>query len=139
MARRESFIYEFGSFRFDPRDGCLKDANRSISLPPRAAELLEVLLRNAGEIVSKEELLDGVWRARGLNVEEGNLAYTVHHLRHAFGDSPEGRRCIETVPRRGYRFVAPVTLVPAIQRGLPAATPPGRPPAGGPTGACRDL
>ena len=115
----EHFIYEFDSFRFDPRDGSLRDANRSISLTPRASELLEVLLRNAGHLVSKKELLDGVWHARGVNVEEGNVAYTIHHLRHAFGDRSSGRRCIETVPRRGYRFVAPVTVVPAFDRTLP--------------------
>ncbi|HEY3053228.1 MAG TPA: winged helix-turn-helix domain-containing protein [Thermoanaerobaculia bacterium] len=124
MSRQQRFVYEFGSFRFDPQEGSLRDSERSISLPPRASELLEVLVENATNIVSKEALLDRVWRAHGLFVEEGNVAYTVHLLRGALGEGSGGRKYIENVPRRGYRFAVPVTLVPGEPSGISAFVSP---------------
>src|SRR5262249_40256710 len=77
-----------------------------VALPPKDLETLLVLVERAGNIVSKEELLEKVWP--GVFIEEGNLSRRIFNLRQALGDKPDGRKYIETVPRRGYRFVAPV-------------------------------
>ena len=77
-----------------------------VALPPKDLETLLVLVEKAGRIVSKEELLEKVWP--GVFIEEGNLARRVFNLRQALGDTPDGGEYIETIPRRGYRFVAPV-------------------------------
>ena len=77
-----------------------------VTLPPKDLETLLVLVERAGHIVEKEELLEKVWP--GVFVEEGNLARHIFNLRQVLGDSPDGRKYIETIPKRGYRFVAPV-------------------------------
>ena len=77
-----------------------------VTLPPKDLETLLVLVENAGHIVEKEELLEKVWP--GVFIEEGNLARHVFNLRQALGDTADGRPYIETIPRRGYRFVATV-------------------------------
>src|SRR6185295_11015278 len=82
-----------------------------ISLPPKAFDTLTVLIERRGHLVSKEELLREVWPDRF--VEESNLALNVHTLRKMLGDGrSEGVRYIETVPKKGYRFVGEVVLVP---------------------------
>lgn len=77
-----------------------------VSLPPKDLETLLVLVQRSGHIVEKEELLERVWP--GVFIEEGNLARHIFNLRQVLGDSPEGRKYIETIPKRGYRFVAVV-------------------------------
>jgi len=87
-----------------------------LTLPPKDLETLLVLVENAGHIVEKEELLEKVWP--GVFIEEGNLARHVFNLRQALGDTADGRPYIETIPRRGYRFVA------AVQEDGEAVAPP---------------
>jgi len=77
-----------------------------VTLPPKDLETLLVLVERAGHIVEKEELLEKVWP--GVFVEEGNLARHIFNLRQVLGDTEDGRKYIETIPRRGYRFVAAV-------------------------------
>lgn len=101
-------ILEFGDFRFDPEQRLLTRESRCLELAPKALELLAVLLRNAGRIVSKDHLLDTVWPDSA--VEEGNLAVHIFALRRALGD-PSHTKYIETIPRRGYRFVTPISFV----------------------------
>ena len=84
-----------------------------VTLPPKDLETLLVLVENAGHIVEKEEILEKVWP--DVFVEEGNLARHVFNLRRELGDSADGRPYIETIPRRGYRFIAPTKkLVPTV-------------------------
>src|SRR2546429_8626023 len=83
---------------------CSAMANPSLSRQ-RTWKLL-VLVERAGHIVEKEELLETVWP--GVFIEEGNLARHIFNLRQVLGDSPDGRKYIETIPKRGYRFVAAV-------------------------------
>jgi TolB-like protein/DNA-binding winged helix-turn-helix (wHTH) protein/Flp pilus assembly protein TadD len=99
-------LYSFGPYRLDPAERVLLRDGVPITLPPKDLETLLVLVENAGHIVEKEELLQKVWP--GVFVEEGNLATRVFNLRQALGDAPDGRPYIETIPRRGYRFVASV-------------------------------
>ena len=99
-------LYVFGSYRLDAVERVLLRDGQPITVPPKDLETLLVLVERAGHIVEKEELLERVWP--GVFVEEGNLARHIFNLRQVLGDSPEGRKYIETIPRRGYRFVAAV-------------------------------
>src|SRR5690348_18312593 len=99
-------IYEFGSYRLDAEERVLSRDGQAILLQPKDLETLLVLVERAGHIVEKEELLEKVWP--GVFIEEGNLARRIFNLRQVLGDSEDGRKYIETIPRRGYRFVAAV-------------------------------
>ena len=107
MPLKAKHLYEFGSYHLDRAEGVLLRDGQPVTLPPKDLETLFVLVERAGHIVAKEELLDKVWP--GVFVEEGNLARRIFNLRQVLGDSEDGRKYIETIPKRGYRFVAPVT------------------------------
>jgi TolB-like protein/DNA-binding winged helix-turn-helix (wHTH) protein/tetratricopeptide (TPR) repeat protein len=99
----------FGPFVLDVAQRVLLRGGEPLRLAPRDIDLLIVLVRQAGRIVEKDELLATIWAGRV--VEEGNIARHVTTLRHALGDPTDAPRYIATVPKRGYRFVAPVTIV----------------------------
>jgi TolB-like protein/DNA-binding winged helix-turn-helix (wHTH) protein/Flp pilus assembly protein TadD len=99
-------LYGFGSYQLDAVERVLLRDGQPVTLPPKDLETLLVLVERAGHIVEKEELLEKVWP--GVFVEEGNLARHIFNLRQLLGDSPDGRKYIETIPKRGYRFVAAV-------------------------------
>jgi len=103
---KSKHLYAFGSYRLDSVERVLRRDGQPVTLPPKDLETLLVLVERAGHIVEKEELLEKVWP--GVFVEEGNLARHIFNLRQVLGDSPDGRKYIETIPKRGYRFVAPV-------------------------------
>lgn len=96
----------FGPFRLDPSAGRLSAGERSVPLRRRTWEVLCHLVARAGELVSKQELLAAVWR--DAVVSEATLATSIAELRRALGDDPRRPRFIETVHRRGFRFVARV-------------------------------
>ena len=96
-------IYEFGAYQLDVEEKVLARDGQPVALPPKDLETLVVLVENAGHIVSKEELLEKVWP--GVFIEENNLARRVFNLRQVLGAGPDGAQYIETVPKRGYRFV----------------------------------
>ncbi|HET6976793.1 MAG TPA: winged helix-turn-helix domain-containing protein [Pyrinomonadaceae bacterium] len=98
--------YEFGPFQFDPSNRILTRGSEIISLTPKATDLLITLVTNAGEILNKDDLLKVVWP--NTFIEESNLTQNIFTLRQALGDRRDDPRYIETVPRRGYRFVAAV-------------------------------
>ena len=112
--------YEFGPFRLEPATRRLLRAGESLPLTPKAFDTLLLLVQNNERVVEKEEVLRRVWP--DAVVEESNLAQNVFTLRKALGDTPEGARFIATVPRRGYRFVAPVTSLRNGDRTAPAET-----------------
>lgn len=99
-------IYRFGAYRLDTEEKVLVREGQPIALPPKDLETLVVLVERAGHIVEKEELLEKVWP--GVFIEENNLARRVFNLRQVLGDAPDGRKYIETVPKRGYRFIGSV-------------------------------
>ena len=105
MAGRE--VYTFGEMALDVSERRLSRSGRSISLTPKAYDVLVYLVRHARRLVTKQELLDEVWP--GCFVEEGILTVHVSGLRKALGDSTRCPRFIETVSRSGYRFIAPVS------------------------------
>lgn len=106
MSHQPKFIYEFDTFRLEVAERRLCRAEEVIPLPPKAFDLLFVLLEHPGHLLEKEELLQAVWP--DAVVEEVNLANTISLLRKAMGEGAHEHRFIETVPRRGYRFVAAV-------------------------------
>jgi TolB-like protein/DNA-binding winged helix-turn-helix (wHTH) protein/Tfp pilus assembly protein PilF len=113
---KSKHLYEFDSYRLDAVERVLLRDGQPVTLPPKDIETLLVLVEKAGHIVEKEELLEKVWP--GVFVEEGNLARHIFNLRQVLGDSPDGRKYIDTIPKRGYRFVA------LVQEGEPSAPPP---------------
>ena len=100
-------IYAFGPYSLDVEERRLCHAGEIVPLAPKAFDVLVALVRRAGTLVTKRELLDLVWR--DVSVEEGVLSVYVSALRKSLGESVEGAAYIETVPRAGYRFWAGVT------------------------------
>lgn len=106
MNRRQSHLYVFGPFRLDPAEQILLREGEPVSLTPKAFETLVALVERGGRLVMKDELLREVWP--DAFVEEGSLARNIHELRKTLGEVASENLYIETVPKRGYRFVAPV-------------------------------
>jgi Tol biopolymer transport system component/DNA-binding winged helix-turn-helix (wHTH) protein len=109
MSQQESHLYEFGPFRLNPQERLLLREGEAIQLTPKAFETLVALVRRAGRLAEKGELLKEVWPDSF--VEESNLAQNVYALRRALGEGENGKPYIETVPKRGYRFLANVRVV----------------------------
>ena len=105
-------LYEFGPFRLDPSERKLWRGNEEVALTPKAFDTLYLLVRNSGRVLEKDELITILWP--NTFVEEGSLSNHIFLLRKALG---ENLSFIETVPRRGYRFVGAVRQLP------PAALP----------------
>ena len=102
-------MFEFGPFRVDARRRLIWRSGELLNVPPKAVDLLAVLVEQAGEVVPKDELLQSVWP--DTFVEEANLSVNVSILRKALGDQPDGQPFIQTVARRGYRFVGHIEAV----------------------------
>ena len=117
--------YRFGPFHLDARERRLSRGTDVIPLRLKVFDTLLVLVENAGRLVTKQELLDTVWPET--SVEENNLNHNVSVLRRALGDQATGQQFIETVPRVGYRFVAPIEPIAAAQPSASASPPPARP------------
>lgn len=102
MSDENTKSIQFGEFYFDRAERTLSRNDEKIPLPPKAAEILALLLEKNGQIVTREDLLATVWK--DTFVEEGNINYTISLLRKALGD----KDIIQTVPRRGYKLVTPL-------------------------------
>src|SRR5215471_1285807 len=102
-------FFEFGQFRLDVGGKLLFRDGKRLPLPVKAAELLIALVRNRGSAVGREELLRQIWADAA--VEEGSLTSHVSLLRRALGETPGSVQYIETIAKRGYRFIAPVEEV----------------------------
>ena len=120
MGSPEKHLYEFGPFRIDTVERLLLCGSEKIPLTPKAADTLLVLLANSGRVLEKDEIVKSVWP--DTFVEEGALARNISTLRKALGDGIEDCPYIETIPKRGYRFVAAVkdlTTSPESVKDLP--------------------
>ncbi len=111
--------YEFGPFRLDAARRALYRGTEFVALTPKAAEMLLLLVEEAGRVVTKEQLLERAWP--GVVVEEGALANNISALRKVLDPAFEGEGPIATVARRGYRFSAPVQTMSTA--GSPASSP----------------
>jgi DNA-binding response OmpR family regulator len=99
-------IHTLGPFRLDTEVEVLFRGKEPIPLGQRAIAVLRVLVERPGELISKDHLMEAAWC--GLAVEESNLAVQISALRRALGQTPGGEGWIETLPRRGYRYIGPV-------------------------------
>ena len=102
-------IYRFGVFEFESDSGELRRNGRSVALEPQPAKALALLLARAGDTVSREELRDAVWGADTHVDFDRGLAYCVSQVRTALGDSGENPRFVQTIPKRGFKFIAPLS------------------------------
>ncbi len=109
MDKQRKPLYEFGGFRLNSEDRLLFRDDEVVPLAPKVFDILMVLVEKSGRVIEKDELIQEVWA--DTFVEEGNLARNVSTLRKALGESDTERPYIETIPRRGYRFVMPVREV----------------------------
>ena len=105
MTRKEPDkpVYRFDGFVVDTQNFVVERNDQAVSLTPRAYDVLLLLLRNGGQVVEKRQLFDEVWKETF--VSDNALTKVIKELRHALGDSAEEPRYIETVPKRGYRFI----------------------------------
>ena len=101
--------FRFGEFFLDSVEQSLLRDGKQVSITPKTYQLLAILVENAGTIVEKGRIMDAIWGDSF--VEDGNLAFTIRLIRIALDDDAREPRYIETVPRRGYRFIAAVTPV----------------------------
>ena len=99
--------YDIGPFRLEPEAGVLFNAGVCSPLGPRGVAVLTVLVRRANQYVGKAAIMDAVWP--GVVVEENSLAAQIAAIRRVLAQTPGGERWVETLARRGYRFVGPVT------------------------------
>jgi len=120
MSRQAKHFYAFGPFRLDPEKRVLVRDGKPVPLAPKAIEALLVLVENAGHLVEKDDLIKRVWP--DAFVEEGNLNKNIFFLRKVLGEWDGGREYIETVPKRGFRFVAPVNEVTHAEVGYQPQT-----------------
>ena len=112
------------SFRLDLAERSLECGGQFVRLPPKALETLAVLVRAHPGVVSREELHARLWPEAV--VEDSNLTQHIYVLRKTLGVAPDGRHYIETVARRGYRFVGNVTVVtaaPPVEAEVPVPQP----------------
>ncbi len=104
-----SWVIGFGVFEADLRTGELRERGRKIRLQEKPFQTLALLIQRAGDVVSREELREHLWPADTFVEFDANLNTAIKRLREALGDSAERPRYIETLPKRGYRFIVPVT------------------------------
>jgi TolB-like protein len=122
-------LYQFGPFRLDPEAGILYHGAEPAMLGQRAVALLRLLLQNAGVPVSKDALVEAAWG--GLAVADNNLTVQIAALRRVLADGADAESWIETLPRRGYRYVGPAVATSgpdaAAARAASAPTLPEKP------------
>src|SRR3954470_22574843 len=111
----------FGPFTFDPDNHLLRRGGDQIAAPPRVLGVLDLLLERAGDLVPRQELIDRVWKEAF--VTDTSLAEAVSGLRQLLGDDAQAPTYVQTVHRRGYRFVAPVEVLGPKPAPDPAPAP----------------
>ena len=108
-------VVRFGTFELDTRTGELRKSGVRINLPDQPLQVLKTLLERPGELITRDELRQRLWSAETFVDFEHGLNAAVRRLRDALGDSADVPRFVETLPRRGYRFIAPVIRQPAAE------------------------
>src|SRR5215470_13782703 len=118
-------VYRFGAFAVDARTGELTDGGERTPLRDQPLQLLLLLLERPGELVMREELTRRLWPEGTFVDFDRGLNKAMNHLREALRDSAEHPQFIETLPRKGYRFIAPVTMdADEAETAPPAIDPP---------------
>jgi DNA-binding winged helix-turn-helix (wHTH) protein/TolB-like protein len=115
-------VFRFGVFEFDGSSKELRKSGRAAAIEPQPARALALLLSRAGDVVTRDELREVVWgKETHVDFDRG-LAYCVSQIRTALGDSGDNPRFVQTIPKQGFKFIAPVTTSGA------SAAPPRKPP-----------
>jgi DNA-binding winged helix-turn-helix (wHTH) protein/TolB-like protein len=120
MSKENKHLYQFGKYRINVVERLLQRPEGEVALPPKAFDLLLALVKRHGQVVTKDQLMNEIWP--DTVVEETNLKVYVSQLRKALDDEGKGVKFIETLPKRGYRFTAPVTEL--VLDGLITSPPP---------------
>jgi DNA-binding winged helix-turn-helix (wHTH) protein len=103
-------ILRFGAFEVNLRSGELRKQGVRIKLQEQPFQVLANLLQRPGDVVTREELRSAIWKSDTFVDFDNGLNTSINKLREALGDSADSPRFVETLPRRGYRFIAPVTV-----------------------------
>jgi DNA-binding winged helix-turn-helix (wHTH) protein len=111
-----SRIVQFGAFQLDRRSGELRRSGRRVHLAPQATQVLDLLTRRAGEVVTREEIRSALWGDDTFVDFDTAVNACVSQIRSVLGDKASAPRFVETLPRRGYRFVAPLVDAEADQQ-----------------------
>jgi TolB-like protein/Tfp pilus assembly protein PilF len=101
-------VFRFGAFELDPKSGELWKAGVCVKLPPQPFKVLALLARRPGELVTRKEIQQQIWGSETFVDFEEGLNFCIKQIRTTLGDDAETPRYIETLPRRGYRFITPV-------------------------------
>ncbi len=109
VPRQAHYFYQFGPFQVDVTNRLLLRDGAPVALPPKVFEALYVLVENSGRVLEKNDLMNRLWP--DCFVEEGNLTQAIFQLRKALGESAANQQYIETIPRRGYRFIGEIRMV----------------------------
>jgi DNA-binding winged helix-turn-helix (wHTH) protein len=118
--------HEFDDFRFDPATGELTRSGEQIALQNQPSRVLAELASRPGELVTRSELHAAVWGATTFVDHDQGLNYCIRQIRRALGDTAEKPRYIETLPRRGYRFLPAVRVISSPPRGVGVTHSPSR-------------
>ena len=102
-------VLRFATFELNPATGELRQRGDLIRLAPQPFKVLELLTRRRGEVVTRVEIRDHVWSGDTYVDFEQGLNFCIRQIREVLGDTADAPRFIETLPRRGYRFLMPVT------------------------------
>ena len=109
--RADQFL-TFANYRLDVHNEQLWQGEQELLVPSKAFVVLRYLVEHAGQLVTKAELFDALWP--GTAVSDGALTFCIVELRKALGDDAKAPRFIETVHRRGYRFITPLSTTPPV-------------------------
>jgi eukaryotic-like serine/threonine-protein kinase len=113
VPKETQHFYDFGPFRIDADQRVLLRDGQPVALTPKVFDTLFLLVRNKGRLMEKDELMKALWPDSF--VEESNLPQNIFTLRKVLGEKDDGERFIETIPRRGYRFIAAVSIPLPLQ------------------------
>jgi DNA-binding winged helix-turn-helix (wHTH) protein/TolB-like protein len=106
-----NLTYRFGVFEFDRTTLELRRQGLVVPIEPQPARALSCLLERAGDVIGRDELRDAVWSKETHVDFERGLAYVIAQIRSALGDSADNPRFVQTLPRKGYKFIAPVQIM----------------------------
>jgi DNA-binding winged helix-turn-helix (wHTH) protein/TolB-like protein len=124
--------YRFGVFEFDRTTLELRRQGLVVPIEPQPARALSRLLERAGDVIGRDELRDAVWSKETHVDFERGLAYVISQIRSALGDSADNPRFVQTLPRKGYKFIAPVQAIAVLSGTAPSLGPSASPDASAP-------
>jgi DNA-binding winged helix-turn-helix (wHTH) protein/tetratricopeptide (TPR) repeat protein len=122
---RPQVVIRFGEFELNATGGELRKAGLPLKIHPQPFRVLLLLAERSGQIVTREEIQRTLWGDNTFVDFEGGINFCIKQIRDTIADNAEKPRYIETIPRRGYRFIASVTLVEPARHPIPFVRPPG--------------